>query len=86
MNKLSKTQKAKLPKNEEEALELLKSNIEDWLKEQLDESKSFSGSQTLNGNREAVFEQFTGKEKIHPKKHRLLLLRALKEVVAEYKE
>jgi hypothetical protein len=83
---LPNTHPAKLSDNEQEALDLLKSNIEDWLKNQLKEGQTFSNNHTLVGNQEAVFEQFTGKEEVHPKRHRPLLLQALKEVVEEYEE
>lgn len=75
--------KPELSKKEREALDLLKSNIGELLREQLNKSENFSHSHTLNGIQRVVFEQFTGKEKINPSKHRPLLIRALKEVVAE---
>ena len=72
---------------EREALDLLKSNTRELLEAQLvEEIKGLSSNPTLADIQEAVFEQFTGKEKINPSKHRPLLIRALKEVVAEYKE
>ncbi|MBU4368590.1 hypothetical protein KJ575_02660 [Patescibacteria group bacterium] len=73
-----------LSDKEREALDLLKSNIEEWLEAQLvEEIKGLSSNPTLADIQKAVFNEL-GEEEINPSKHRPLLVRALKEVVAEY--
>ncbi len=75
-----------LSDKEQDALDLLKSNIKELLEEQLDKDRAFSHNHSLNGIQEVVFEQFEGEEEIDPSRHRPLLMRALKEVVAKYEE
>lgn len=72
----------KLPKNEKEALALLKSNIETWLHSQLRYGLLYSNDYTLYSSQDPVFRKF----KIESDREMPLLIRALKEATAKLKE